>query len=287
MSSSPLNRRQPDASPLVSDGIAANAWIGLAAAFLLVGALGGWAATAQLSGAVIASGTVVVDSNVKKVQHPTGDVVGEILVREGSKVAAGDLLLRLDETVTRANLGIVMRQLDELAARTARLSAERDGIERFEIPDALKGRELAPLVARMLIGEGTLMQSRRAARQRQKAQLGERIQQLGQEIAGLTAQQNAKTKEIALIEKELAGLTQLYEKNLVSTTKYTSTQREAARLLGEQGNLTASIAQARGRIAEIELQTIGIDQDLRSEVMKELREIQAKEAELSERRIAA
>ena len=102
-------------------------------AFLAIG-LGGWASTAEISGALIAPGFVVVDSNVKKVQHPTGGVVGEVRVRDGDHVKAGDSLVRLDGTVTRANLAIVHKGLIELYARKARLAAERDGTETVATP---------------------------------------------------------------------------------------------------------------------------------------------------------
>jgi HlyD family secretion protein len=101
---------------------------------LLAGGLGGWAMTTELSGAVVTSGLLVVDSNVKKVQHPTGGVVGELRVRDGDRVKAGDVLIRLDETVTRANLAIVIKSLDELASRQARLEAERDSEETIDFP---------------------------------------------------------------------------------------------------------------------------------------------------------
>ena len=90
---------------------------------LLVGGVGVWAAQTEIAGAVIAPGTVVVDSNIKKVQHPTGGIVGEIRVKNGDRVSAGDLLMRLDETVTRANLQMISKQLDELQVREARLKA--------------------------------------------------------------------------------------------------------------------------------------------------------------------
>ena len=107
---------------------------------VLAGGFGGWASTAQISGALIAPGSVVVDSNVKKVQHPTGGVVGEVRVRDGDRVKAGDIVVRLDDTVTRANLAIVTKGLDELAARKARLEAERDGAETITFPDELLAR---------------------------------------------------------------------------------------------------------------------------------------------------
>src|SRR5262245_21875416 len=190
--------------------------IGLAVVVVLVGGVGGWATTAQLSGAVIAPGTVVVESNVKKVQHPSGGVVGEIFVKEGSPVEAGQVVLRLDDTVTRATLGVVRSQLDEFTAREARLLAERDDADRVVFPAPLQARRSDPSVATALAGEETLFASRRSARTGQRAQLRERIAQTNEEIRGLSAQQTAKEAEIALIGKELVGVTDLYEKNLVS-----------------------------------------------------------------------
>src|SRR5262245_62949036 len=117
---------------------------------LLTGGLGGWAATTQLSGAVIASGSVVVDSNVKKVQHLTGGIVGEVLVRDGTKVHGGDVVVRLDETVLRANLAIVVKGLDEMNARKARLESERDGADEIKFDYALLARMNEPDVARAI-----------------------------------------------------------------------------------------------------------------------------------------
>src|SRR6478735_4665078 len=94
---------------------------------LFGGTIGLWAATSTLSGAVMAGGQFVIDSSVKKIQHPTGGIVGELKVREGDQVKEGDLLVRLDETVTRANLQVVSKQLDEFLGRQSRLEAERDG----------------------------------------------------------------------------------------------------------------------------------------------------------------
>ena len=96
---------------------------------VLAGGVGGWAGTMKLSGALIAPGSIVVDSNVKKVQHPTGGIVGEVFVRDGDRVKQGDIVVRLDDTITRANLAIVTKGLDELTARKARLQSERDGAD--------------------------------------------------------------------------------------------------------------------------------------------------------------
>ena len=147
--------------------------------------LGGWASTAEISGALIAQGSLVVDSNVKKVQHPTGGVVGELLAHDGDHVKEGQVLLRLDETVTRANLAIVTKGLNELYARKARLAAERDGADSVPMPAELADNVDDPDVKEALNSERKLFDLRRAARAGQKEQLQERITQLQQEITGL------------------------------------------------------------------------------------------------------
>ena len=259
-----------------------------ALSLILVVGIGGWATFTEISGAVIAPGQLVVESDVKKVQHPTGGVVGALLVREGDHVKAGDVLVRLDETQTRANLDIVRRALDEAAARRARGEAERDGASAVAFPAELAGRAISdPEVARLVEGEGRLFDSRQASRMGQKAQLKERTAQLHQEISGLAEQAAAKEREIALIGNELTGVRDLYAKNLVPLSRVTMLERDAARLSGERGQLLASGASARGKVAETKLQILQIDADMRSEVGKELAEIRGRWSELVEKRVAA
>ena len=260
--------------------------LGLSA--VLVVGLGGWATLTQISGAVIAPGQLVVESEVKKVQHPTGGVVGELRVREGSRVRAGDVLIRLDETQTRANLDIVLKAMDELSARRARDEAERDGLKTITFPPDLVARiDTDPTVARLIDGESRLFAARVAGREGQKAQLRERVDQLRQEIAGLVKQAAAKDREINLIGHELTGVRDLYAKNLVPLSRVTALERDAARLEGERGQLVASTASARGKIAETELQIIQIDGEMRTEVGKDLAEIRGKWSEMREKRVAA
>jgi HlyD family secretion protein len=255
-------------------------------AFLAIG-LGGWASTAEISGALIAQGSLVVDSNVKKVQHPTGGVVGEVRVREGDHVKAGDILVRLDETVTHANLAIVTKGLTELYARRARLAAERDGAESVPVPKELANRVDDPDVEEALSSERKLFELRRKSRMGQKDQLQQRIKQLNEQITGLIAQQDAKAKEMSLIDQELQGVRDLWAKNLVQINRLTSLEREAARLQGERGQLIASSAEAKGKIVETQLQIIQVDQELSSDVAKELRETDSKIGEYVERKVTA
>src|SRR5215469_2348507 len=238
---------------------------------VLVVGVGGWAATTAISGAVVASGSVVVDSNVKKVQHPTGGIVGELRVHDGDRVHAGEIVVRLDETVTRANLAIVTKGLGELMARKARLESERDGLDTITFPAQLVADEGDPDRAAAMDSERKLFSLRKTARSGQKAQLRERVAQLGEEITGLAAQQNSKAKEITLVE----------------LTRLTALEREAARLDGERGQLVAASAQAKGKIAETALQILQIDQDIASDVAKELREVDGKIGEFVERKVAA
>lgn len=261
--------------------------IGLLTTIALLGGAGGWATTMQLSGAVIAAGKIVVESNSKKVQHPTGGVVGEILVRDGDVVVEGQPLLRLDETVTRATFAIVRSQIDELMIREARLLAEQDGAIALSLPAALSNRANDPSLQMTFTGEQNLFAARANARAGQKSQLRERIAQIRDEIGGLTAQQTAKDQEITFIAEELVGVRSLYAKNLISVQRLMALQRDQAKLLGEKGQFVAEIARAHGKISELELQLLQLDQDFRTEVLRELRDTQAKLAELRERLVAA
>ena len=134
---------------------------GVAVIALVLGGTGVWAARTDISGAVVSSGMVVVESKVKKVQHPTGGVVAEIKVKNGSIVKAGDLLVRLDDTVSRANLQLITKQLDELVMREARLEAERDGASSITLPESYRGREDDPDIAKRIVGETSFFKSRK------------------------------------------------------------------------------------------------------------------------------
>ena len=253
----------------------------------LIGGVGGWAATTDLSGAVQATGTVVVAGSVKKIQHPSGGVVGQIFVTNGDRVKAGDVLVRLDETITRASLQLITKQADELQGRRARLIAERDESDAIAFSEELRSRASEPDVAQIISGETALFQSRRRTRAEQKGQLAERIAGLEEEIAGNTIQAEAKAREIVLIARELDGLRPLEAQGLVTTSKMMSLKREAARLEGEKAQLQAAAGTSRGKVAEIEIQRLTVDSEAKSDAVKDLREAEGKLVELTERRTAA
>ena len=240
-----------------------------------------------LAGAVVVPGNLVVESNVKAIQHPTGGIVAEITVMNGARVNAGDLLVRLDFTQTLANFQMVSKQLDELRARIARLVAERDGLDQIHIPPELASRGSENSARSFVASENALLKARSNARESQKDLLQNRVKQLTEEIAGLDAQLASKAKQLELVAGELTGVQDLYDKRLVPLTRLTTLQRETARIEGERGQLISAVAETKSKIGESQLQLIRIDQEFRSDVVKELGEAQGKEAELAERRVAA
>src|SRR6185437_4576433 len=255
---------------------------------LAVGLLaGGWAALVPLAGAVIVPGNLVVQSNVKTIQHPTGGVVAEIAVHNGQRVNGGDLLVRLDATQAQASLQVVSKQLDEIRARIARLVTERDGLSQIKVPAELADRTSEDDVKTLLTSEEALFNARGNARRSQIDVFQSRISQLGEQIAGLDAQVEAKTKQLELIAGELTGVQELYDKRLVPLTRLTALQRETARIEGERGQLNSSIAETRSKIGEAQLQILKLENDFRADVVKELGENQNKEAELVERSVSA
>jgi HlyD family secretion protein len=278
---------KPDTEACLSRSLRRNLITGTVGIAVLFGGVGGWAATTELSGAVIASGILVVDGNVKKVQHPTGGIVAELLVKEGQSVSAGETIVRLDATVTRATLTAASKNLDHLYARQARLEAERDGLSAVRTPETLAARLSSETTESTMLTERRLFDDRRVSRDGQKARLREQVQQLREQIVGLDVQSQAKSEELGFIEKELDGLRRLFEIGGITMSQVNALERNSARLRGERGQLIASIASAKGRISEIELQLLQIDQTMRAEVAAELRDVENEQAKLIEQEVTA
>ena len=252
----------------------------------LVGGVGGWAATTTLSNAVVGEGTVIIDDNVKKVQHLTGGIVSELLVKEGTHAKAGDVLLRLDGTALKANLGIMNSTLAQLHARRARLQAERAGLASLTIDDiAASGVDVK--TSKLLVeGELQLFETRRSALAGMRKQLEERKGQLAEEIDGHTIQLKAIEEATKLIDEEYQAINSLYEKQIVTMQRVNNLKRQRVELDGNRGQRMAARAQAQGRINEINLQILQLDEDRRSENAKDLTEVEANVAEMEERRVA-
>lgn len=261
----------------------------------------GYAAMAEIRGAVIAPGSIVVEGNIRKIQHQDGGSVAAILVRNGQKVQADDLLVRLNETQARAELGVVIVQLYSQQVRAARLVAEREDQPSIKFPAPPEGigteKDSGALMQAMSLSctdlrtclniENELFQARRRAREGEISQLRERIEQIGQEIEGLTAQRKAIEDQAKVVRDELVGLEALLKQGLTQLSRINPQRLNLAQLEGKAGEIKAQIAQSRGRISEINVQIAQVGRQTLNEVTKDLREASEKIADLHERRLAA
>ncbi len=206
---------------------------GIGTAFLLCGVAGGWAVTTDIAGAVIAGGSLVVDSSAKKVQHLTGGIVGELLVRDGSHVEGGDVVIKLDPTTTQANLAIVINGLNQFMPQKARLASERDKLVEVRFPKALTDQQNDPDVAEIIAGERKLFEARRQAQTGKKRQLAKQVEQSKQEIIGLTAAKESKSAERVLIAKQLESVHSLWDRQLTELDRLIAIERQKTTIEGE------------------------------------------------------
>src|SRR5882757_9562957 len=257
---------------------------GLALVVLLVIGCGGWAAIARLEGAVVASGIVRVDQNLKEVQHRDGGIVKMLAIRQGDLVKEGQVLATLDDVQIKAELLIVRSQLGESLGRQARLMAERDNLASIEFPPDL-GR-MSSAADLVIQGESRLFAGNKLGRDSQKEQLELSINQTLEEIRGMEARRAAKEEEIKLVGAERVKLESLFEKKIVEYTRVYSAHRDWARITGERGEISAGIARAKVRASEIRVQIIAVDQNASTEAQRELRTVDARISELSERKLA-
>lgn len=259
--------------------------IGITALVLLVGGFGTWSILANISGAIIASGQVEVDQNRQVVQHPDGGVVEAVLVGEGDTVAAGDILINLDAKLLRSELAIVEGQLFELIARRGRLQAERDEIDHVTFDPMLVAlAQDRPDILDLMDGQTRLFNARNVSLEKESEQLDKRRTQITDQVVGIEAQQAALERQLSLIQQELTDQRSLLEKGLAQASRVLALQREEAGLLGRVGELTASVAQAEGRITETEIEILKLGTTRREEAITQLRDLQYRELELAERR---
>ncbi|ASP18820.1 type I secretion system membrane fusion protein PrsE [Antarctobacter heliothermus] len=254
---------------------------------ILVGGFGTWAATTNISGAIVASGSIEVDQNRQIVQHPDGGVVSEILVDEGDTVTLGQPLIRLDPTLLLSEMTIIEGQLFEIMSRRARLQAERDGKDEIVFAEEVLQRTLVDAeVAELVEGQRNLFFARRDSIEGEIEQLRKRSDQITDQVIGIDAQQTALTRQSDLIKQELVGKEELQRQGLVRAPEILALQREEARLAGSVGDLKAQKAQAEGKITEIDIQILSLETRRREEAITTLRDLQFQERELAEQRRA-
>lgn len=262
------------------DGVRSNVLFGLLVTAGLVGGAGYWISTTSLAGAIIAGGTVVVESNVKSVQHQSGGIVSEILVRNGDYINAGSVVMRLDETLTRSTLAMVSDQLDRMRIRRARLEAEIADASEMTIPSSLMEHRDQPAIAALVAGEQALFVNRRRSLDSQINALKSRKEQYRQQIVGLAAQKQASESAVTVLARDLATVKELYGRKLVPLDRLSTLELRIADQTGEIGRLIAAMAEVEGRISENALLVIQLEDDFRKTANSELREVEAREAEL-------
>lgn len=260
-------------------------WLGMLCLLVLVGGFGAWGSLSRLTGAVVAQGRIEVAQNRQVVQHQDGGIVSEILVAEGDRVAAGDLLIRLDAEQLASELATVEGQLLEVLARRARFEAEEAGAATLAFAPLLADGA-NPMAPALMAGAQGLFEARQATAASEAEQLGRQREQIGNQIEGIRAQEAAIVTQLALLDQELESQRSLLERGLAQAARVLELEREQASLAGRQGELAAAVAQAEGRITEIEIEILRIGSARREEASTQLRDLQFNEIELTERRRA-
>lgn len=259
--------------------------VGYASLGLLVGVIGVWSVETEIAGAVISEGKVMVENNRQIVQHAEGGIVAEVVARDGDHVSAGDVLITLDDTILRSELGAAELQLLELKARRARLVAERDQEASVTFEDELVLANSAAAKAQ-IEGQRDLFVARLETFRRGIGQIEERILQTENQVKGIAAQLASVKKQTQLARDELDVLEGALSRGLTQSAKVTVLRREVARLEGEDGRLVAEIAQLRAEIAELEIEKSQLESSRLENAIAELRDIEFKEFELTEASIS-
>jgi membrane fusion protein, type I secretion system len=243
--------------------------LGFSIIAIFIGGFGLWAATAPLRGAVVASGSVIVDSKRKTIQHLEGGIVREIDVRDGEKVKADQVLMRLDDTQASATLQQVTARYDSATALVARLTAEELGKSQIDFPPSLLARRDDPDVAKLIDGQTAIFKARLNELNSQTEILQKRDAQAADQIRGLEAQIAAERQQLALIAEEIKDKNYLLQKGLIPKPEVLQLQRQAAQIEGTMNQNITSIAQAKQSIAETQLRISELRTNRVNEASKE------------------
>jgi membrane fusion protein, epimerase transport system len=257
---------------------------GLIAAFLVFGVFGVWATTAPIDGASHAQGTVTVRSHKKLVQHLEGGIIADILVSNGSVVAAGDPLFLLDATQSRAQLDIVRAQMTAGKALEARLIAERDGLDSIEFPDELRLIDVEAAVE--IESQTRIFNARRDARVGRVNMLEHRIEQLQSRLVGLREMQSSKEELMNSYRSELEEVRELLSDGFSDTNRLRQVERSYASVRGEIAELSSNIAATEMQISETRMEIVQVEREFQSEVVSHLGETQSRLKDQQEQRVA-
>ncbi len=255
--------------------------IGLIILLVTFGIFGGWALLAPLDSAVHAQGVVTVKGNRKTVQHLEGGIVADILVSDGELVEAGQPLILLDATQSRAELGVLRGQYYTARALESRLIAERDDLESIAFATDLPTEDLRAVEARL--NEEQIFKARRDTRLGEIDVLNQRIEQLNSQIQGLKALVASKEELTTSYREEIEDLEALLSEGFVDKMRLREIQRSLSRTQGEIAEHRAAIAQSEMRIGEARLEILQLNQRFKTEVVDDLAETQARVFDISER----
>lgn len=240
-------------------------------ALLVLGFIG-LAGLLQIGGAVIGQGEIAVESSIKTVSHNMGGVLKALLVHDGDRVRAGQLLMRLDTAVSAVGADSASLGLEQLLARRARLEAERDGASAIVFPPELTGNPNSRTRDAMA-REQQFFGLRRRERDGTIALLRQRNRQYTDQIDSYLAQISSIDSQIALIQPELEGIRKLHEKQLVTINRLNEIERTAVQLAGSKAALQSNIAEARAHISETDEQILNVDKQIRSDAASQLAEV--------------
>jgi HlyD family secretion protein len=247
----------------------------------------GWAAVAPLHSALIAPGTVIVESYRKTIQHLEGGLVKEILVKDGQNVKAGQPLLLLDDTSATTTLQELQDEEDGLTAQEARLMAERDSTPVIHFPPAFLARGSEPKVAEAILGEQTAFENRRDSQAQQIAILKEKKEEDSRAIAGLKDQVVSLDTQTALVQREADAVQKMVDKGLEPLPKLLDLQRQIADFVGQRGDTMEKISQQQLDIGENDIAIVNTRSSFLEDVLKDLRDVQGRRFDLADRIQAA
>jgi len=254
---------------------------------LLVFGLFLWAAIASISGAVLAAGVVKVEGNSKEIKHLEAGIIRRIYVHEGQRVAAGQLLMRFDNTTTQASVDILQAASDNARVQVARFQAEATNTGAIDIPADILARSGNPNVATLIESQRNLLATRLLLYRSQADEFRGQVSQLSNQIAGLQAQVASSDGQSALINDELRDVRALNKDGYAPRTRLLALERTAVSFRGQRGSLNADIARTRQAISGIRIQLSELDQKRETEAADGIRTAQAQLTELSPRLRAA
>lgn len=245
---------------------------GVATILLFFGGLGSWAYLAPLDGAVVGGGTLAVHGNRKTVQHREGGIVAELLVRDGSIVEQGQLLVRLDDTQTRAVFTVHQSQLLGDQALSARDLAELADAQEVVFPSELA--ESDSVAAAVMDRERIVFRNRRDLLRRQLDVIDQRIVQVDHQQDGARMQLTASVRQLGFAEDERRAIAELERVGLASKNRLLELSRSAEGLRGQIGQLTSDVARFGAQAVELSAEKLRLRETSQTEATRELREAQ-------------